>query len=100
MNSAEPEPWVEGEEVTTPFVSLPGMLTAQCVNDDRGSYLSVSVHGDPEDPRADDIVGDVVVEGEVQAGWGLHLVDMHLAMGNLIDIVKAQGEAYGEEQDT
>ncbi|MEX2488435.1 MAG: DUF3089 domain-containing protein [Pseudomonadales bacterium] len=100
MNSAEPEPWVEGEEVTTPFVSLPGMLTAQCVNDDRGSYLSVSVHGDPEDPRADDIVGDVVVEGEVQTGWGLHLIDMHLAMGNLINIVKAQAEAYRKEQDT
>lgn len=37
-------------------------------------------------------------EGEVQAGWGLHLVDMHLAMGNLIEIVKAQRDTYIHER--
>lgn len=95
LSSSAPAPWVEGgEPLTTPFVSLPGMLTAECVNNDKGSYLAVTVHGDPADPRVDDIVGDVVSEGEVQAGWGLHLIDVHLAMGNLIDIVRTQGEAW------
>ena len=37
-----------------------------------------------------------------QANWGLHLVDVNLTMGNLIDIVGKQSKAYlarrGEEQ--
>ena len=36
----------------------------------------------------------MVVDGKVQPGWGLHLIDMNLAMGNLVDIVKRQGEAW------
>ncbi len=28
------------------------------------------------------------------AQWGLHLVDVNLAMGNLLDLVDAQSKAY------
>jgi hypothetical protein len=52
------------------------------------------VHGDPGDPRADDIAGDVMTNGQVNASWGLHLIDVNLAMGNLVDIVGAQGAAF------
>ena len=51
------------------------------------------MHGDPADPRTDDIAGDVMANGQVNASWGLHLIDVNLAMGNLVDIV-AQGKAY------
>jgi hypothetical protein len=44
--------------------------------------------------RANEIAGDVVVAGQVQASWGLHLIDMNLAQGNLINIVRQQGMAY------
>jgi hypothetical protein len=54
---------------------------------------SASAH-DPADPRADDIVGDVMANGQVNASWGLHLIDVNLAMGNLVDIVREQGKAY------
>ena len=53
-----------------------------------------AVHGNPADPRADDIVGDVMTNGQVNASWGLHLIDVNLAMGNLVDIVREQGKAY------
>jgi hypothetical protein len=93
--SLEPRPWVTPPQpVNTAFVSVPGLLTAECVSNEKGSYLAVTVHGDPADPRADDIVGDVVVNGQVLADWGLHLIDVNLAMGNLIDIVKHQSKAY------
>ncbi len=93
--SVEPKPWVTpAQPITTPFVSVPGLLTAECVSNDKGSYLAITVHGDPSDPRVDDITGDVVIGGQVQADWGLHLIDVNLAMGNLVDIVGQQGKAY------
>ena len=94
-SEAKPGPWVTPEQpITTPFVSVPGMLTAECVANDNGSYLAVSVHGDPAGPRASDIVGDVVVAGKVLPDWGLHLIDVNLTMGNLLDIVERQSKAY------
>ena len=45
-------------------------------------------------PRDSDIVGDVVVNGQVLADWGLHLIDVNLTMGNLLDIVGRQSKAY------
>ncbi len=93
--SVEPKPWVTPPQpVTTPFVSVPGLLTAECVSNEKGSYLAVTVHGDPADPRVDDITGDVVIGGQVQADWGLHLIDVHLAIGNLIDIVGQESKAF------
>jgi hypothetical protein len=94
-SSAEPRPWVKpAQPVNTPFVSVPGLLTAACVSNEKGSYLEITVHGNPADPRTDDIVGDVQVNGQVLADWGLHLIDVNLAMGNLIDIVRDQSRTY------
>lgn len=93
--SAEPRAWVTpAQPINTPFVSVPGLLTAECVANEHGSYLAVTVHGNPEDPRTDDIVGDIIVNGQVQTDWGLHLIDANLAMGNLVEIVKHQARAY------
>lgn len=87
--------WVTPKkEIQTPFVSLPGLLTGQCVSNKYGAYLEITVRGDPRDPRTDDIPGDVLVGGRIQADWGLHLIDVNVAMGNLIDILKEQAKAY------
>lgn len=94
-SAAEPLPWVTpARPITTPFVSVPGLLTGECVSNEKGSYLVVTVHGDPKDPRTDDISGDVVTNGQVQANWGLHLIDVNVAMGNLVDVVRRQAKAY------
>ncbi len=87
--------WVTpSQPIDTPFVSVPGLLTAECVSNEKGSYLAITVHGDPSDPRTDDITGDVVANGIVLADWGLHLIDVNLAIGNLVDIVGQQSKAY------
>jgi hypothetical protein len=39
-------------------------------------------------------VRDVVVNGQVQADWGLHLIDVNLAIGNLIEIAGQQAKAF------
>jgi hypothetical protein len=36
--------------------------------------------------------GDVVIAGRPQPGWGLHLADMNLGLGDLIALVEAQAE--------
>ena len=81
-------------KITTPFVSVPGLLTAQCVKDEHGSYLAVTTHADPADPRTDQIAGDVVTGGVTLKDWGLHLIDINLTMGNLVDVVGAQSAAW------
>jgi hypothetical protein len=32
--------------------------------------------------------------GKVNPTWGLHLIDVHAAMGNLVDIVARQAKTY------
>jgi Protein of unknown function (DUF3089) len=96
-DEASPGPWLKsGAPITTPFVSLPGLLTAECINNENGSYLAVTIHGDPAGPRASDITGDVVIRGQVLPEWGLHLIDVGEAMGNLLDIVGQQAATFAE----
>jgi hypothetical protein len=92
---AAPPDWVKPvQTIATPFVSVPGLLSSECVSNESGSYLAVSTHGDPAGGRTSDIAGDVVVNGQVLREWGLHLIDVNLAMGNLLDIVSQQAKAY------
>ena len=95
-SDATAQPWVAGGKgtVKTPWVSVPGLLSARCASNSFATYLEITVHGDPADPRTDDIAGDLRAGGQVAAQWGLHLIDMNLAMGNLIQIVDQQAKAW------
>lgn len=88
------QPWASGKTVDTPFVSVPGLLTAECKTNEHATYLEVTVKGDPADPRVDDITGDLGAPGKALANWGLHLVDVNLVMGNLLTEVEHQTKAY------
>jgi hypothetical protein len=95
VGTTPPKPWVSPERpINTPWVSVPGLLTAQCKTNENANYLEVTVHGDASDPRTDDIVGDLGAPGRIQADWGLHLVDVNIAMGNLVEIVGEQAKAW------
>ena len=89
-----PTAWAKGLEVDTAYVTTPGLLTTECVRDGDYSYLKVTTNADPADARTDTIPGDVVVLGKVDANWGLHLIDMNIAMGDLVDIVHQQAVAW------
>ena len=93
--STQPAAWTIPEQtIDTPFVKVPGMLTGECVSNEHGSYLAVTVHPSNKGKRVNDITGDVVVGGKVQENWGLHLIDANLNMGNLVAIVGDQAKAY------
>jgi len=79
--------------INTPFVSLPGLLSAECVTSGRLSYLAITIHDSPG-PRTHDIGGDLVVDGMPLPDWGLHLIDVNLALGNLVDIISQQSKSY------
>ncbi|MDO8799195.1 DUF3089 domain-containing protein [Phenylobacterium sp.] len=81
--------WAKGVKVDTPFVSVPGLLSATCVNSGGFNYLAVHVNADPADPRI-----DAIKPGAVTPDWGLHLVDVNVAMGNLVDLVDSQGKSW------
>jgi hypothetical protein len=90
-----PKPWLVPEQpIETPWVSVPGLLTAQCKTNENATYLEITVHGNPADPRVDDITGDIGIGPQIQSNWGLHLIDVNLAMGNLVNIVGQQAKAY------
>jgi hypothetical protein len=90
----QPKPWVKKGVIETNWVSVPELLTARCTSNDNATYLEITVHGDPSGPRTDDIVGDLGAPGQIATDWGLHLVDMNLAMGDLVDIVGQQAKAF------
>ena len=93
--NATPFPaWTSAGAVATPFVRVPGLLQAECVSRDGADYLAVGVDADPADPRADAIGGDVVAGGRTLADWGLHLVDMPVAMGDLVALAERQAAAW------
>ncbi|MFN8038060.1 MAG: DUF3089 domain-containing protein [Acidimicrobiales bacterium] len=80
-----------GVTVSTPFVELPDAFTAQCTTKDQLTTLQVSAA-----PTAS--AGDVRDVARLIApvpGWGLHINEVNLTMGNLLEIAKAQGAAKG-----
>ncbi|MDP9412858.1 MAG: DUF3089 domain-containing protein [Pseudomonadota bacterium] len=94
FSAAPPPPWISGgTTIRTPFVKVPGLLSGQCVSDASGSYLAVTVNADPADPRTDAIVGEVIAGGTVLPDWGLHLIDVSIAQGDLINLLRSQAAA-------
>lgn len=95
IGTTPPKPWVTPEvKVETPWVSVPAMLTAECKSNDYATYLEITIHPDPSSHRTSEIVGDIGTPDNIQANWGLHLLDMNLAMGNLVDLVQQQSKTW------
>lgn len=75
------------------FASPEAIASAECVQRDNASYLSVSI--DPAYTAAGiDIAGDLMFGDRLLREWGLHLVDVELAQGSLIAIVRQQAQAW------
>jgi hypothetical protein len=79
--------------ITTAFIAVPGLITAECKVKDGYSYLAITVDGDPADPRADDIPGDGT------PNWGLHSADLSITQESLINLVRMQATAFVGLQD-
>ena len=81
---------VLNQTITTPFVKLPGLFEGECMEEEGIGYLAITINGDPDDPRVDD-VEDFDLFG---AGWGLHQFDVGLAQGDLVRLAQKQADVW------
>ncbi|MQI91401.1 DUF3089 domain-containing protein, partial [Escherichia coli] len=92
-------PWTtDGAPVTTPFVKVPGLLSTACASTGKAHYLALTIHAQPTDKRTGTIVGDIVYGGMTLRDWGLHLIDMPVVMGNLVELSNLQAKAWLAKQ--
>ena len=71
----------------TPYVTYPGEFSAHCQTSGGATWLQVDRTTSPTDHRP----GVSSVGG---ARWGLHVVDVNIALGNLVDLVRSEATAY------
>jgi hypothetical protein len=69
----------------TPWAALPARFTARCRNEGGASWLHVTPV--PGDPR-------MVLNQTLGPAWGLHLYDVNLALGDLVELVRRQAIAH------
>ena len=86
-----PITWSSEGPPPTPFLRTEGLVSGRCVQDGPRGYLSIRTNADPSDKRTDRIGGEVGLMGFFLPGWGMHLVDMNVAQGDLVRQVEALG---------
>jgi hypothetical protein len=64
---------------------MPGLSRASCRREAGAVWLGVTPK--PGDPRP-------VVTERIGPDWGLHLYDVNLALGNLVEVARRQAKAY------
>jgi hypothetical protein len=77
-------------------VENPGLISAACVSEGNRSFLAIT-------PKTTGFGAEVLnraLEGMSSSapGWGLHGVDLNLALGDLVQIVQRQGKAWAAER--
>jgi hypothetical protein len=77
-----------GAKVATPWVTYPELYRAECMSQGGATWLQITDTTGPGDTRP-------VVKPTLGPTWGLHLVDVNIALGNLVDDLKRQAAAYG-----
>jgi hypothetical protein len=94
--TAEQPPWTKAPAtpIAAPFITLPGFYTAECKSDEHGVYLAIVPHPQPGDRRAQALIGDWMQDGHRNVTMGLHLIDLNLVMGNLIEVLRSQSQAW------
>lgn len=75
------------EPVSTPWYSAPGAYRGRCSSAGDADVLQISPQNGAPDLRA-----------IPEPGWGLHLVDANIALGDLVALVRRQAETYARQR--
>ena len=76
----------------TTLVENPGLITAACITSGDRSFLAVSIR--PTGVGAATLSQALTALDKRAPGWGLHAIDMNLALGDLAEIVGRQAKAW------
>jgi hypothetical protein len=76
--------WSSEGAPPTAYLRTEGLVSGRCVNDGPRGYLSIRTNADPNDKRTDRIGGEVGILGMFLPGWGMHLIDISEAQGDLV----------------
>jgi Protein of unknown function (DUF3089) len=82
--------WSSTGAPPAPFLHTNGLASGECVHDGPVGYLAVRAEADPADARTDRIPGDLIIMGRPAPDWGLHLIDIPEAQGDLMRLLAAQ----------
>lgn len=89
--TAPQPPWTRDPlRIDAPFVTTPGLYSAECKDDEHGVYLAISTNLRPGDRRTGALTGDWMARETAEPTMGLHLIDLNLTAGNLVDVLRAQ----------
>jgi len=78
---------IEAPKAPTPWAASVGQYTAQCHHENGASWLQIN-------PVPGTVFTEFVQE-VLGPQWGLHLVDVNIALGNLVKTVAIQSAAFG-----
>jgi hypothetical protein len=73
----------------TDFIENPDLISAQCARSGAGSYLAISVG-----PGGELLAAALANLQTRRPDWGLHALDMNLALGDLVELVGRQSAAW------
>jgi hypothetical protein len=86
-------------EAPTPWVAAPGGLTGQCEHHNGATWLQISpASGVTEAELHEREARHEAPEELIGPDWGLHLYDVNIALGNLVNTVALQSGAYRFER--
>ena len=73
----------------TPWVRYPGRYTAKCESKNGATWLQLTDVAEPSDQP-----GPFQPSPILGPTWGLHIEDVNIALGDLVDLVRSQAAAY------
>ena len=77
-------------ETDPPYIEIVGQISAECVTDDAGTVLRVRVEPGPFAA----ILNAALTLPTLPPSWGLHILDINLVQGNMLDLMESQIAAW------
>jgi len=76
----------------TDFVENPGAVSGTCTTNADRAFLAISIKA--TDPRSQRLGRALEAVQGKRAGWGLHALDINLALGDLVSLVEQEGQSW------
>ena len=73
--------------LVAPWVAYPDLYTARCEQSANASWLQITRTDLPGDTRP-------AVHPTLGPGWGLHIVDVNIALTQLVSVVRHEARAF------